>query len=272
MLRVVFNYAFTTWRWTELSDNPATKLKMAPVDNARSRILSYDEQGLLESALADCRNQLVEPTLTLLRETAMRASEPLDHATWGNVDWKRSVLSLSDAKAGRREVPLSLLAVQALHKLRELNPAGDNDRIVSITYDALVAAWRRALERAGIEGLRVHDLRHTAATRLALQTGNVFLVKALTGHKTLQMLERYVNVSADDVVAVMHATPLHATPLRATPVSEALAEPSNLLPSAPPITEKPVAADVASEGQGAVVEGVPKASSNVVYLAQLRRA
>jgi hypothetical protein len=40
---------------------------------------------------------------------------------------------------------------------------------------------------------------------MALKTGNVFIVQALTGHKNLSMLERYVNVTADDVVKVMYA-------------------------------------------------------------------
>jgi integrase len=261
VLRVVFNYAFTTWRWTDLSDNPATKLKMPKVDNARSRVLSYDEQALLDAALADCRNQLVEPTVTLLRETAMRASEPLDHATWGDVDWTRSVLSLSDAKGGRRDVPLSLAAVQALHKLRVLSPGEEKERIVSITYDALAAAWRRAVERAGLKDLHVHDLRHTAATRMALDTGNAFLVKALTGHKTLKMLERYVNVTADDVVAVMQASAEKKASARASTAHQEAA------PHADAVV--PVVLQTAQEPAG---EEPPQAEGNVVYLPLRRRA
>ncbi len=205
VLRSVFNHAFTTWHWAELQDNPATKLKMPQVDNERKRVLSFDEQALLEQALADCRNERVGPALTLLRETAMRASEPLAIATWADVDWERCVLRLGDAKAGSREVPLSPAAMDALLALRALGTGGPDARIVDISYDSLRAAWKRACTRAGISDLRIHDLRHTAATRMALATGNVFLVRALTGHKTLKMLERYVNVSADDVVKVMRA-------------------------------------------------------------------
>lgn len=200
LLRSLFNHAFTTWQWDELQDNPATKLTMPKVDNERKRVLSFDEQALLEQALAECRNTRVEPALTLLRETAMRASESLEIATWGDVDWERCVLRLSDGKAGSREVPLSPAAMGALEALGR---GGDDERIVGISYEALRAAWKRACTRAGIANLRIHDLRHTAATRMALSTGNVFLVRALTGHKTLKMLERYVNVSADDVVKVM---------------------------------------------------------------------
>lgn len=202
LLRSLFNHAFTIWHWEELQDNPATMLKMPKVDNERKRVLSFDEQALLQQALADCRNDRVGPALTLLRETAMRASEPLAIATWGDVDWERCVLRLGDGKAGSREVPLSPAAMDALHAL---GPGSAEERIVGISYESLRAAWKRACTRAGISDLRIHDLRHTAATRMALSTGNVFLVRALTGHKTLKMLERYVNVSADDVVKVMRA-------------------------------------------------------------------
>lgn len=232
VVRVVFNYAFTVWRWTELFDNPATRLKMPKIDNNRTRVLTIDEQALLEDALAECRNTLVAPALTLLRETAMRASEPLERAVWGDVDWTRSVLTLRDAKAGAREVPLSPAALQAL---QELSPGEPNEPVVRISYESLRAAWRRACERAGIEDLRIHDLRHTAATRLALSTGNVFLVQKLTGHKNLNMLERYVNVSADDVVEVLRTQHAKAAEQQAVAVEPAV--PLEVAPTAPAATQ-----------------------------------
>lgn len=267
LLRVLFNYAFTKWRWETLRDNPATKLTMPKVDNVRKRVLSFDEQAMLDAALAECRNQMVAPTLTLLRETAMRASEPIEHAVWANVDWERSLLHLSDAKAGQRDVPLSPAALQALQRLRELNPGEPHERIVQITYNALAAAWRLALKRAGIKGLRVHDLRRTAATRMALDTGNVFLVKALTGHKTLSMLERYINVTAEDVVAVMHgnaAVPAHGfkPSLMAQEQPDA---PMDLSQDGP--AEREIAADTEEQVDPKVQE-----RSNVVYLPLRLRA
>lgn len=204
VLRVLFNHAFTTWKWTALQDNPATRVRMPEVRNTRTRVLSFKEQELLDAALHDCRNGLASLTIVLLRETAMRASEPLEHAKWRDVDWQRKVLKLRDGKTGAREVPLSPAALEALLALQELGAGKPDEPIVQVTYEALKAAWRRACARAGIEDLRIHDLRHTAATRLALKSGNVFLVKALTGHQTIQMLERYVNVGPDDVVNYMH--------------------------------------------------------------------
>lgn len=117
------------------------------------------------------------------------------------MDWERRVIKLRDSKGGKRDVPLSPAAIEAL---KALESGADHEPVVRISYESMRAAWRRAGERAGIKNLKIHDLRHTAATRMALKTGNVFLVRALTGHKTMEMLARYVNVTADDVVDVMH--------------------------------------------------------------------
>ncbi len=206
LLRTFFTYARYNWHWCAPSENPATHLRMPKVNNGRERVMSAEEQSRLDAAIHGCRNALVGPVFTLLTETAMRASEPLEQALWSDVDWSRKILTLRDAKAGKREVPLSPKAIGVLERLRELAGFPDpGEKLVSITYEALKAAWNDAGVRAGVKNLHLHDLRHTAATRMALRTGNVFLVKALTGLKTMVMVERYVNVKAADVVAEMHA-------------------------------------------------------------------
>jgi integrase len=235
MWRGLFNYAFSKWAWASLIDNPATQLEMPAVENERKRTMSHAEQSLLDAALLDCRNLLVAPVLTLLRETAMRASEPLEHACWRDVNWERRVLCLSDAKAGKRDVPLSPVAIEVL---RNLGPGEPNEPIVKITYDALKKGMERACERAGIKNLHLQDIRRTAATRLALKTGNLFLVKALTGHKTDKMAARYMQVGADDVVNVLHA-PQEATPVATVaevePPKSAVPTPVENEPASPPM-------------------------------------
>ena len=204
VLRRLFNHVRHSWHWSEPGRNPAVGVTMPKVDNARDRVMSLDEEQRLDEAIKTCHNQLVGPTLVLLRETAMRTSEPLEYARWSDVDWEANVIKLKDSKNDKRDVPLSPTAVEALQQLAQLNPPEPDARIIRMSYDALAAAWRRALVRAGVADLHLHDLRHTAATRMALQSGNVFLVKALTGLKTMSQLERYVNVKASDVVAFMH--------------------------------------------------------------------
>src|SRR5690606_221211 len=117
LLRRLFNYARTVWHWRIPADNPATGLVMRPVDNNRERVLSPAEEERLEAALAQCRNPEVAPAIILLLETAMRSSEPLQMATWADIDWERCILHLRDSKSGKRDVPLSERAIEALRQL-----------------------------------------------------------------------------------------------------------------------------------------------------------
>lgn len=267
LLRGVFNYARTSWRWLEHRENPCTSLKLPAVKNVRKRSMSAEEQAAMDLAISSCRNKLVGPTVALLRETGMRTSEPLSHARWKNVDWQRSILTLDDGKTGAREVPLSVPALQAL---RELNPGAPDDPIVRITYEALRGAWNDACKRAGVTDLQLYDLRRTAATRMGLKTGNVFLVQALTGHKTIEMVMRYMNVTADDAVAVLHARP--ETPA-SMPVVQSSAAQSNSNQTVTLTTEQlrefaamAVTAARTTELSGIGSDGDAAVAANVVHL------
>lgn len=204
LLSAVFKHAKKRWNWLPWRENPCHGLDMPKVDNVRKRVLKIEEQELLDAAFADAKNQSAGHLFVLLRESGMRMSEPLLEARWRDVDWGASILHLRDAKAGARDVPLSPKAIEALRALQDLVQPGPADPLVQVSYEAMKACLHRACKKAGIEDLHWHDLRRTAATRLAKKTGNAFLVQALTGHKTWSMVERYVCVDAHDVVAVLH--------------------------------------------------------------------
>lgn len=114
LLRRIFNYAMSRWNWNEPQNNPATLLDIEPVDNGRERVMSFEEQARLDLAIAECRNRATGPALTLLRETAMRTSEPIAYAKWCDINWERKVIHLRDSKEGKRNVPLSPAAIEVL--------------------------------------------------------------------------------------------------------------------------------------------------------------
>lgn len=209
-LRKLFNYARTIWLWPEPQHNPASKLTMPKVDNARDRVLSNSEWRRLSAALAVYGNSFVLPALLLLLETTMRSSEVLLRARWKDVDVERCVLALQDAKAGRREVPLSPRAMAVLEALyHRRDPDSSDERILPLTYEALKKAWSFACEKAGVTDATLHDLRHTGTTRYALvYNGNMPLLKIITGHKTNSQIQRYINIKPDDVVRMMHGRSL----------------------------------------------------------------
>jgi hypothetical protein len=155
----------------------------------------------------------------------MRISELLVHARWQHIDWHHYVLNLPDGKDGSRAVPLSPDAMVVLRELRERCPdAAPQERMFDTTCKALKKAWSTACKEAGVEEVRPHDLRHTAATRDSLESGgNVVVLRVIAGHKTLSMLNRYINVDVRTVASTCTAhrrpwntllldTPEHAGP------------------------------------------------------------
>ncbi|WP_180970708.1 tyrosine-type recombinase/integrase [Burkholderia sp. WAC0059] len=205
--RRLFSHARTVWHWAHPARNPAGGLKTPRVDNARNRVLTNDEWRRLAVHLVAYRNRNVLPLLCLMLETAMRSCEPLAGARWSHVRWGRRVLSLPDGKTGRRDVPLNPGAMALLGEMRKTaDLAGDDGPIFpGLTYEQMKKAWAECCRKAGIENVKAHDLRHTSATRYAHEfNGNLPVIMQITGHKTVKMAMRYINITSDDVVRLMH--------------------------------------------------------------------
>jgi integrase len=67
-------------------------------------------------------------------------------------------------------------------------------------------AWKKALERAGIEDFRFHDLRHTAASRVVMRGGSLYDAGRLLGHRTPGMTQRYAHLSPEHMQGVARLT------------------------------------------------------------------
>jgi integrase len=130
-------------------------------------------------------------------ETGMRRNE-LASLTWEHLYLDRQTAHLPKTKTDvPRTVPLSTTAIAALRRL-PVNTAG---RVFKLQAESMSQAFERACEphRANIVGVRFHDLRHEATSRLFEKGLNVMEVAAITGHKTLEMLKRYTHLRAEDL-------------------------------------------------------------------------
>ena len=179
-----------------LPENPCTLVRRPSQGRPRNRRLQGDEEQRLLKACRAARNTWLVHFVALAIETGMRRSELLG-VLWANVDLERRVAHLPITKNGEsRGVPLSSRAVAIL---RALPPSSTGRVFGQLTVGAVKLAFKRAVRRAGIEGLRLHDLRHEATSRFFEKGLNVMEVAAVTGHKTLQMLKRYTHLSAGDL-------------------------------------------------------------------------
>ena len=195
----VLSHAIDTARreWdVYLPTNPCGLVRRPPQGHARNRRLQGDEEQRLLAACRNARNVWLAHFVALAIETGMRRGELLG-LLWDNVDLERRTAFLPVTKNGEsRGVPLSSRAVAVLRGL----PASSSGRVFGeLTPLAVRLSFNRATRRAGITGLRLHDLRHEATSRFFEKGLNVMEVASVTGHKTLQMLKRYTHLSVTDL-------------------------------------------------------------------------
>ena len=173
--------------------NPVALVRLPSQPNGRDRRLETGEEEKLLKALKD--TPTVRTIVELALETAMRRGE-IAAVRWEHVNLKARTLLIPDTKTGTpRTVPLSTKAIALLSNL----PRNIKGVVFDVAPDSITQAFDRACTRAELEGLRFHDLRHEATSRLFEKGLNPMEVATITGHKDLRMLRRYTHLRAEDL-------------------------------------------------------------------------
>ncbi|MCX5815318.1 MAG: site-specific integrase [Proteobacteria bacterium] len=186
-LRRVFNVAIREWEL--LKDNPVSKLSFSVGNkNARTRWLTLaEEQTLLECAT---NPYYLRALLILALHTGMRRGEILN-IRWEDVDFERKLITVMESKNGdKRGIPMSNLVFQTLKSYRE---RGIKGKVFNISVRSIREAYDKAILKAGINDFHFHDLRHTFATRLVQNGVDLYKIKEILGHKTINMTLRYAH-------------------------------------------------------------------------------
>jgi integrase len=138
----------------------------------------------------------------LLLLTGCRLSE-IQKLEWGHVDTDSGELHLPDSKTGAKTVHLGQ---SALDVLRGLPRVAENPYVIVGKRQAsyltdLQHPWRRMRAAAGLEGVRIHDLRHTFASGgLAVGEG-LSMIGKLLDHTQIQTTARYAHLASDPMRA-----------------------------------------------------------------------
>ena len=194
-LSKAFSNAVREWHW--IQDNPLARVSKKTEPRGIVRYLSDDERkALLDACRKSERPELYMIVLFALT-TGMRRGELLG-LRWPDLDLERRVAVLHNTKNGdRRSVPIVPEVAELLRehgKVRRL----DDDLVFarngaeSVWFDT---QWYAALKAAKVKDFRFHDLRHTAASYLAMSGASVPELAAVLGHRTLQMVKRYAHLS-----------------------------------------------------------------------------
>lgn len=201
LLRRVLNLAC---QWELLAVNPLKGIPLFMVNNEVENYLDEDQtQALLEVLKTDA-NRSVCHILMFLISTGARLNEALT-ATWANVSIESGVWKV-DAKRSKskkvRSIPLNDSALWVLEQLPSkgksayLFPSpvkaadGKDEPFVTITR-----AWYRIRKLAGVN-VRIHDLRHSFASRLVCNGRSLYEVQQILGHSDPKVTMRYAHLSA----------------------------------------------------------------------------
>jgi integrase len=126
-------------------------------------------------------------------ESAMRRSE-ITNIKPDDINFETRTLHIPKTKTGvPRTIPLSRKAISILKIVGQFN----------IQPSSVSQAFLGACRRAGLKDLRLHDLRHEATSRLFEKGLTPMQVASITGHKDLQMLNRYTHLRAQDLVVLL---------------------------------------------------------------------
>jgi integrase len=221
----------SVWNWAARRDevgvgaNPCLGIERY-AENARERYLTSEEFSRLGDALRLAETTGLEWAVDETKPKANRAPKPenrartLDpfavaairlliltgarlreilHARWDYVDFERGLLLLPDSKTGRKPVYLSAATLSILSALPRIE---GNSHIIAGAKDGepradLKKPWAALTKAAGLEGVRLHDLRHSFASIGAGASMGLPVIGKLLGHSQAATTHRYAHLDAD---------------------------------------------------------------------------
>ncbi len=202
----VLSLTVKEWEW--LDDTPMRKVSKLKESNGRDRFLSLDEKERLLSECKVSRNHNLYSMVALSLITAARYGE-LAGLQWADVHFETKRIVFRETKNGEdRKIPLTKEAKEIFQQLykdqqpsdlifQSKNPNRKN-RIVNVRE-----AFEAALKRAEISNFTWHDLRHTAASYLAMNGATQGELMAFLGHNSPAMTKRYAHFSQEHLASVM---------------------------------------------------------------------
>ncbi len=194
--------------WGEAPEggNPCRFVKKYP-ERSSERFLSEREFRRLGRVLGEMEAEgkvsgSAAAAFRLLMLTGCRRNEILT-LRWEDVDLDAGELRLRDAKTGARSVALSPAARTVLAALTRLP---DNPWVIAgprpgMRLSGLNGRWEAIRDRAGLEDVRIHDLRHSFASRALALGESLTMIGKLLGHRKVQTTARYAHLARESVKA-----------------------------------------------------------------------
>lgn len=209
--RVIMNRSFqlgAQWETPGADRNPVKGVPRVKFSNARETFINSEEACRLIAAAEGSRNKQLAAIIRLLLLLGMRVSELLS-MRWEDVDTAKRTIFIPTSKTGRsRRLPLPQAAIDVIEA--QPRPEGavylfPNPRNPKKHLTTIKHGWQAAREAAGLPELRIHDLRHSAASAWINNGVGLATVGRLLGHASLASSARYSHLADDTLMAAVEA-------------------------------------------------------------------
>lgn len=201
LLSKMFNLA-EKWELRPDGSNPCRHVDRYP-ERKMERFLSADELGRLGAVLTEAERTGTElpsviAAIRLLIFTGARLGEILN-LRWDQVDLERACLRLPESKTGPKVIHLSAPALEVLDGIerQDGSPSVITGKIPHKPLVNLRKPWYRIRSKAGLEDVRLHDLRHSFASVGVAGGLSLPIIGALLGHSQPATTARYAHLAAD---------------------------------------------------------------------------
>ena len=201
LLSRIYNLAEDRGKIPEMS-NPC-RLVAKNRERSRERFLTDEEYRRLGRVLYEAETRkgvsaYAVAAIRLLLLTGCRKGEILN-LRWDQVDLEGGELHLPDSKTGPRTISLPPEAVNVLSRIPRLadNPHVISGKIRGRPMRNLNDPWEIVCERAGLAGLRIHDIRHAYASRALALGESLPMIGRLLGHSQVETTARYAHLARD---------------------------------------------------------------------------
>jgi integrase len=197
LLSSMFNKAID-WEWD--GKNPASRIEPFQ-EIKRDRYILEDEFPAFMAAILEESNKEARDYFLLSLFTAARRAN-VQEMKWSEINWPAASWTVPETKNGE---PVTIPLVDAaLLVLKSRRRDSASEWVLPGTgklghFVEPKAAWKRILGRAGITGLRIHDLRRTNATYQAITGSTELVIARSLGHKTHGVTQGYARLSLDSV-------------------------------------------------------------------------
>jgi integrase len=197
LLKSALNLAMREWKW--IKETPFVDVKIEVPKNQIERYLTPEEETRL---LSKCPDWLKEIVLFAIN-TGMRRNEILT-LKWPQVDLDRRVITLLVTKnKEKRGVPMNAtvhaILTSKVTKRKNSGYVFPSEAGTQIGPNNMERAFRKARKEAGLTDVRIHDLRHTAASRMAQAGIDLYKVGTILGHNDVRMTKRYAHLNVESL-------------------------------------------------------------------------